>query len=134
MTGSAADLDLRLMRAATLLDADPAAAARAANEVLEALPGHAAASLLLATACLSLGDSARACEVLESLAHVQPASAIVQLELGRAYRAARRSDESLAALRRADIEWHCSQEHRGCNHAHPAEYSHPCLPEVSFSE
>jgi len=101
MTGSAADLDLRLMRAATLLDADPAAAARAANEVLEALPGHAAASLLLATACLSLGDSARACEVLESLAQVQPASAIVQLELGRAYRAARRSDESLAALRRA---------------------------------
>jgi predicted Zn-dependent protease len=98
---STADVEFKLVRASTLLDEDPAAAARAAGEILEGCPGHSAASLLLATASLSLGDAAKACEVLESLAHVQPESAIVQLELGRAYRAHGRADQSLTALHRA---------------------------------
>lgn len=101
MKASTVDVDLKLMRFSGLVDSDPAAAARAAAEILEGFPGHLAASLLLAAACRSLGDTARACEVLESLARAHPASAIVQLELGRAYRADRRGDASLGALRRA---------------------------------
>ena len=98
---SAADVDFKLVQGSALLDADPAAAALAAGEILGSWPGHSAASLLLATASLSLGDPGRACEVLESLAHAQPASAVVQLELGRALRAAGKSEQSLTALRRA---------------------------------
>jgi predicted Zn-dependent protease len=98
---AAVDIDFKLMRASALLDTDPAAAARAAGEILESQPGHSAASLLLATASVRLGDAGRACEVLESLAHAQPASAVVQLELGRAYRAAGKRVQSLAVFRRA---------------------------------
>lgn len=89
------------MRAAALLEEAPAAAARAAHEILENYPGHSAASLLLAGASLRLGDTARACEVLESLAGAQSGSAIVQLELGRAYQAAGNREQALGALRRA---------------------------------
>ncbi|HEY4442852.1 MAG TPA: sulfotransferase [Steroidobacteraceae bacterium] len=98
---AAVDVDFKLMRASVLLDTDPAAAARVAGEILAFSPGHSAASLLLATACLSLGEAARACEVLESLARAQPASPMIQLELGRACRAAGKHEPSLAAFRRA---------------------------------
>lgn len=101
MKAAAVDVDFKLMRASMLLDTDPAAAARVAGEILEFCPGHSAASLLLATACLSLGEGARACEVLESLARAQPASPMIQLELGRACRAAGKREPSLAAFRRA---------------------------------
>jgi tetratricopeptide (TPR) repeat protein len=101
VTVSAADVDFELMRAAALLEEAPAAAARAAREILKSSPGHSAASLLLAGASLRLGDAAGACEVLESLAHAQSGSAIVQLELGRAHRAAANSEQALGAFRRA---------------------------------
>ena len=100
MKAAAVDVDFKLMRASALLDTDPVAAARAADEILESSPGHSAASLLLATACLSFGDAARACEVLEALAPAQAASAMVQLELGRAYRAAGKREQSLTSFRR----------------------------------
>jgi tetratricopeptide (TPR) repeat protein len=101
VTVSAADVDFKLMRAAALLEETPAAAARVAHEILENSPGHSGASLLLAGASLRLGDAARACEVLESLARVQSGSAIVQLELGRAHQAAGNREQALEALRRA---------------------------------
>jgi tetratricopeptide (TPR) repeat protein len=105
VTVSSTEVDLKLMRAAALLEEAPAAAARAAHEILESCPGHSAASLLLAGASLRLGDTALACEVLESLSQAQSASAIVQLELGRAHRAAGNSEQALGALRRAvDLE------------------------------
>jgi predicted Zn-dependent protease len=101
LTISSAEVDLKLLRASAQLDADPAAAARAAGEILASSPGHAAASLLLATASRSIGDATMALDVLAELAHQQPASGVIQLELARASRAAGRRAATLAALRRA---------------------------------
>ena len=72
---SIADVNLKLMSASALLDTDPAAAARAAGEILGHHPDNAAASLLLATAARKLGNTALALEVLEGLARSQPAAA-----------------------------------------------------------
>jgi tetratricopeptide (TPR) repeat protein len=93
--------DLELMRAAALLDSDPAAAARKAGEVLAKWPGHAEASLLLAVACRALGDPAAAASLLESLAEKQAGSAVILMELGRAYAAGGRGAQAEALLRRA---------------------------------
>lgn len=79
---SSAELDFALIRASALLDENPAAAAKAAGEILRVSPGHVAASLLLATAARSLGDPAAALGVLEGLARGQPKSPAIQLELG----------------------------------------------------
>src|ERR1700744_2668844 len=98
---SIADVNLELMTASALLDADPAPAGRAAGEILSHNPGNAAASLLLATAARKLGNPALALEVLEGLARSQPAAAPVRLELARAYREAGRDEDSVAALREA---------------------------------
>jgi tetratricopeptide (TPR) repeat protein len=84
-----------------LLDSDPVAAARRAGAVLESHPGHDAASLLLSTACRRLGNSSKAIGIMEALARVQPASALVQLELGRTYAACGHGSEAKAALERA---------------------------------
>jgi tetratricopeptide (TPR) repeat protein len=89
------------MRASMLLETDPAAAARHATAVLANHPGHDAASLLLTTACRRLGNSSSAIGIMEALANAQPASALVQLELGRTYAASGRSSEAKAALERA---------------------------------
>ena len=89
------------MRASLLLESDPAAAARCASEILTSAPGHAAASLLLATARRRLGEPAAAASVLESLARTQGDSSVIQLELGRAYAAAGRASEAARAFRHA---------------------------------
>jgi tetratricopeptide (TPR) repeat protein len=89
------------MRASMLLETDPAAAARQAGAVLMAHPGHDAASLLVTEACRRLGNASSAVDIIEALARAQPASALVQLELGRTYAACARSGEALAALQRA---------------------------------
>ena len=96
-----ASADLELMRAALLLDSDPAAAAREAAAILAASPGHSEASLLLASACRRLGDAQAATAILASLSAAHPDSALLQLETGRALAAAGRSGEALTALRRA---------------------------------
>ncbi|TLY93797.1 MAG: tetratricopeptide repeat protein [Gammaproteobacteria bacterium] len=100
MTPSAS-ADLELMRASLLLESDPAAAARSANEILAGSPGHPAARLLLATARRKLGDPAAAAALLESLASARDDSPVRQLELGRAYAAAGRNAEAVTAFRRA---------------------------------
>jgi tetratricopeptide (TPR) repeat protein len=96
-----ADVNLELMSASALLDTDPAAAARAAGEILKDNPHNTAASLLLATAARKAGDVALAVEVLGALARSQPAAGLIRLELARAYREAGRAAESVAALREA---------------------------------
>jgi tetratricopeptide (TPR) repeat protein len=96
-----ASIELELMRASTLLEKDPAAAARQAGAILANYPGHDAAGLLLAAACRRLGDSTSAVRVIESLALNHAASALIQLELGRTYTACGRHDEARAALERA---------------------------------
>jgi tetratricopeptide (TPR) repeat protein len=93
--------DLELMRASMLLETDPAAAARHASAVLKSQPGHDAATLLLTTACRRLGNSSSAVGIIEALANAQPASALVQLELGRTLAAAGRGVEARAVLERA---------------------------------
>jgi tetratricopeptide (TPR) repeat protein len=94
-----AAVDLRLMRAAALLDSDPPAAAREAAQILEEHPGHPAATLLLGTARRSCGDAAAA--PFEELAARQPESAQIQLELGRTLAAQGSNEQALAALTRA---------------------------------
>jgi len=89
------------MRASLLLESDPSAAARQASDILAASPGHAAASLLLATARRRLGEPAEAASVLESLGSTHGDSSLIQLELGRAYAAAGRTTEAATAFRRA---------------------------------
>jgi tetratricopeptide (TPR) repeat protein len=89
------------MRASMLLETDPAAAARHASAVLASHPGHDAATLLLTTACRRLGNSSSALDIIAALAEAQPASALVQLELGRTYAASGRSSEAKTALERA---------------------------------
>lgn len=84
-----------------LLETDPAGAARQAGVLLERHPGHDAASLLLTTACRRLGNSSGAIGIMEALARAQPASALVQLELGRTYAACARNNDAMAALERA---------------------------------
>jgi tetratricopeptide (TPR) repeat protein len=81
-----------------LLESDPQAALRCASAILEHSPTHEAAGLLLATACRRLGDGAAALQLLLPLAAAQPASAVMQLELGRAYAAAGRNAEARAAF------------------------------------
>jgi tetratricopeptide (TPR) repeat protein len=97
------DADLELMRASMLLDSDPSAAARQAGAILADHPRNEAANLLLAAACRRLGDSAGAIDAIEALALAQPASALIQLELGRTLAAGSRNAEAMAAFERAVI-------------------------------
>ena len=101
MSTVSAAADLGLMRASLLLESDPAAAARQASDILASCPGNEEASLLLASAYSRLGDAKAACHVLESLAQKRPDSAVMQLELGRAYAAVDRSVEARTAFQRA---------------------------------
>jgi tetratricopeptide (TPR) repeat protein len=101
LSSANAGADLKLMQAAALLDREPAAAARAALEILAADPRHTAAALLLGTASRRCGDSPAALAALAALASEQPRSAVIQLELGRAYVAQGKLAQAAAALERA---------------------------------
>ena len=71
-----------LAHASRLLALDPALAAEQARAILEAVPGHPQAELLLATAHRLRGDADAALAVLRPLAASQPRAALVHLELG----------------------------------------------------
>jgi tetratricopeptide (TPR) repeat protein len=101
MPNPSASVDLQLLRATSLLDTEPAAAAQVALEILATSPGHGGAALLLGTARRSCGDAVTAIQVFGELATAHPHSAVIQLELGRAALAAGREDEAIAALERA---------------------------------
>jgi tetratricopeptide (TPR) repeat protein len=91
-------LDCEVIRVASLLESDPAAAARQAAQLLRLHPDHPAALLLLGSAHRRTGDAAAAVADFTTLAASQPGSAVLRLELGRALRAAGRDAESLVAL------------------------------------
>jgi predicted Zn-dependent protease len=93
--------DFKLMRAAALLDTDPAAAAGAAAELLREYPGNDSAALLLGTARRACGDPEAAAEVFAALATAQPDSPLIQLEWGRILAAQQQPERALAALQRA---------------------------------
>jgi len=94
-------LDIALIRVAALLESDPAAAARAAQELLRKHPGHSAALLLLGTAQRRSGETPAAAAAFTELAATQPQSAAVHLELARALLAEGKLAEASAALGRA---------------------------------
>src|SRR5580698_8387418 len=93
-------VDARLMRAATLLDTDPAAAALEATEILKEHPGHFAALLLLGTAWRGTGNPKAAASFAE-LAAAHPNSAPIHLELGRTLALQGRDADAITALKRA---------------------------------
>ena len=55
MPNPSTSVDLQLLRATSLLDTQPAAAAQVALEILATSPGHGGAALLLGTARRSCG-------------------------------------------------------------------------------
>jgi predicted Zn-dependent protease len=93
-------LDIALIRVAALLESDPAAAARAAQELVRKHPGHSAAVLLLGNAQRRSGDAAAAVAAFTELAAAQNGSAAVHLELARALLAQGKLTEAHAALTR----------------------------------
>lgn len=98
---STASADLELMRASVRMDSDPAAAARAASDILGRFPGHEGATLLLATACRRIGDPATAVAVLQPLVALYPDIASTHLELGRALAACGDAAPAQAEIERA---------------------------------
>ena len=90
-----------LMAASSVLRSNPADAVRRAEMLLQKVPGHLQASMLLAVACRIIGDGQRAVSILESLAARQPGSAVTCLELGKAYLACARHAPALLAFERA---------------------------------
>lgn len=94
-------LDIALIRVAALLESDPAAAARAAQELLRKHPGHSATVLLLGAAHRRSGETQAAAAAFTELAAAQPGSAAVHLELARALLAQGKPTEAFAALTRA---------------------------------
>jgi tetratricopeptide (TPR) repeat protein len=97
----AATVEAALAHAAHLLSTDPTLAGEQAQEILRAVPGHPAATLLLGASLTARGEPARALALVEPLAGAQPRWAQAQLELGLALGRAGRGDEAVAALRRA---------------------------------
>lgn len=92
-------IDLELMALAARLGSDPAQVRQRAAALLVRAPQSRSLALLLAAACLELGDAAAAVTTLEPWAAREPQSAVLRLELGRAYRAAGRMDDALTAMR-----------------------------------
>ena len=95
------EVDLRLIRIASLLESDPAAAASEAAQIVHSHPKHVAAVLLLGTAQRACGDARAAAAQLSELAAAQPDSAPVQLELGRTLAASGDAEQALGALSKA---------------------------------
>lgn len=93
-------VDIALAHAARLLDVDPTLAAAQAQEILNAVPNHPPAVLLLATARRRSGNPAAALEVLEQLLRAQGRWAAAHFEHGLALAAAGRGDEAIQALRK----------------------------------
>jgi tetratricopeptide (TPR) repeat protein len=101
MSLASAQLTAQIERAASLLDSDPAAAARAADVALRMAPRDPRAQLIRASAHRRLGETAPALAILAPLARAFPRAAQTQYELGLVLCA--RGDETAgqAALRQA---------------------------------
>ena len=94
-------LDVALAHAVRLLERDPRLAAEQAGEILNAVPGHPGASLVLGIARRNSGDPAAALSVLAPLAVAQPRSAAAHFELGVTLGALARGEDAVAELRTA---------------------------------
>ncbi len=94
-------IDVALAHAKRLLDKSPELAAEQAREILNVVPGHPLARLILGAAQRAAGRAQAALDILEPLAVEQPRAAPVYLELGIARGEAGHAGEAVAALRRA---------------------------------
>ena len=94
-------LDVALTHAEKLLVSQPRLAAEQAREILDVVPNHPAATLLLAMACRRTNEATEAVRLLEPLAASQPRWAAAQRELGLALGDAGRGDEAVVALHAA---------------------------------
>ncbi len=90
-----------LTRAEQFLAAKPDLAARQAAAILEGVPGHPQARLILAAARRRLGDAEAARTMLEPLAREQPGAARVHVEYGLALAALGAFAAATIALRHA---------------------------------
>jgi tetratricopeptide (TPR) repeat protein len=97
-TGS---IDDALRHAQHLLARDARVAALQAEAILEAVPGHPQALLILGTARARQGEAAAARAILEPLARAQPRAASVHFELGKLLAEAGETEPAIAALRHA---------------------------------
>jgi len=94
-------IDVALAHAQRLLEKSPELAVEQAREILNVVPGHPHARLILGAAHRRAGRAPAALEVLEPLAEEQPFSAPVHLELGIARGEAGRVSDAAMALRRS---------------------------------
>jgi len=94
-------VDVALNHAARLLATRPDLAAEQATEILKVVPGHAAATLLLAVARRSCGEPAAAVQILGPLVAAQPGWAVAHYEYGLALGAVGRGEAAIASLRNA---------------------------------
>lgn len=93
-------LAVAMEHAERMLDADPALAVEQAQEILNAVPNHPPAVLLLAAACRRSGDPEAASAVLDALVQKQPKWAAAHFERGLTLASVGRGDEAIEALRR----------------------------------
>ena len=89
-----------MANALRLLDVDPVLAAEQAQEILNSVPNHPPAQLLLARARRRSGNPAAALEILEPLVGAQANWAAAHFEHGLALADAGRGDQAIQALRR----------------------------------
>ncbi|HQR77319.1 MAG TPA: sulfotransferase [Burkholderiaceae bacterium] len=94
-------LEVALAHAAKLLVSDPALAGEQATEILKVAPGHPVATIILGASHRARGDAPSALAILEPLAAAHPSWVSTHYELGLAYGVAGRSQDAVAALRRA---------------------------------
>ena len=92
---------LELMSLSVLLGSDPASVRERARGLLARSPDSRSLALLLASASLRLGDAATAIASLEPWVAREQKSAVLRVEIGRAYRAAGRTADALSAMRQA---------------------------------
>jgi tetratricopeptide (TPR) repeat protein len=94
-------LEAALAQTRRLLKTDPRLAAEQAKEILEVVPQHPIAILLLGIALRAAGETAPALKSFEQLVVDQPSSAAAHFELGITLGAMGQHDRALAELRRA---------------------------------
>ena len=90
-----------LAHARHLLGVDPRMAVEQAMAILEAVPRHAQATLILATALRLTGDVQQALRVVEPLSRAFAQAPEIQLEHGRVLAAAGHTQAAIAAFKRA---------------------------------
>jgi tetratricopeptide (TPR) repeat protein len=99
-----AGLAQALEHAIQLLDRDPALAREQAEAILEAMPRHAATTVVLASAHRLGGDPNQALAVVAPLARALPTMVSAQIELGLTLADLGRTTEAVAAFQRAVVQ------------------------------